>query len=76
MLHFKKETEMEIKDNRMDAGKAFDWGKTSEYYAKYRDIYPDEFYQRVADRGLLRFAPSSGHRCVCQWPPSVASGRG
>ena len=43
---------MEIKDNRIDAGKAFDWGKTSEYYAKYRDIYPDEFYQRVADRGL------------------------
>ena len=43
---------MEIKDNRIDAGKAFDWGKTSEYYARYRDIYPDEFYQRVADRGL------------------------
>jgi len=32
---------MEIKDNRIDAGKAFDWGKTSEYYARYRDIYPD-----------------------------------
>lgn len=43
---------MEIKDNRIDAGKAFDWGKTSEYYAKYRDIYPDGFYRRVADRGL------------------------
>lgn len=43
---------MEIKDNRIDAGKAFDWGKTSEYYAKYRDIYPDEFYRKVADRGL------------------------
>lgn len=43
---------MDIKDNRIDAGKAFDWGKTSEYYAKYRDIYPDVFYQKVADRGL------------------------
>ena len=43
---------MDIKDERIDAGKAFDWGKTSEAYAKYRDIYPDEFYQRVADRGL------------------------
>ena len=43
---------MDIKDNRIDAGKAFDWGKTSEYYAKYRDIYPDEFYRKVADRGL------------------------
>lgn len=43
---------MDIKDNRIDAGKAFDWGKTSEFYAKYRDIYPDEFYQKIADRGL------------------------
>lgn len=43
---------MDIKDKRIDAGKAFDWGKTSEYYAKYRDIYPEEFYRKVADRGL------------------------
>ena len=43
---------MEIKDNRIDEGKAFDWGKTSEYYARFRDIYPEEFYQRLVDRGL------------------------
>ena len=43
---------MDIKDERIDAGKAFDWGKTSEAYAKYRDIYPEEFYQKIADRGL------------------------
>ena len=43
---------MGITDNRIDAGKAFDWGKTSEYYAKYRDIYPTLFYQKIADRGL------------------------
>lgn len=43
---------MDIKDSRIDSGKAFDWGKTSEAYAKYRDIYPEEFYQKVADRGL------------------------
>lgn len=43
---------MDIKDKRIDAGKAFDWGKTSEYYAKYRDIYPEEFYKKVTDRGL------------------------
>ena len=43
---------LEIKDSRIDAGKAFDWGKTSEQYAKYRDIYPPVFYQKVADRGL------------------------
>ncbi len=43
---------MEIKDERIDAGKAFDWGKTSKEYAKYRDIYPNIFYKKVADRGL------------------------
>ena len=43
---------MEIKDERIDAGKAFDWGKTSKEYAKYRDIYPDILYKKVADRGL------------------------
>lgn len=43
---------MEITDNRIDAGKAFDWGRTSEDYAKYRDIYPEEFYRRILDRGL------------------------
>ena len=41
-----------IIDRRIDAGKAFDWGRTSEEYAKYRDVYPNEFYQRIADRGL------------------------
>ena len=39
-------------DSRIDAGKAFDWGKTSKEYARYRDIYPDEFYKKIADRGL------------------------
>ena len=43
---------MEIKDIRIDAGKAFDWGRTSEEYAKYRDIYPDGFYRKIIDRGL------------------------
>lgn len=45
---------MNIKDKRIDSGKAFDWGRTSEYYAKYRDIYPEIFYRKVADRGLCR----------------------
>lgn len=43
---------MEIKDHRIDAGKAFDWGRTSKEYAKFRDIYPDIFYQKIIDRGL------------------------
>ena len=43
---------MEISDKRIDAGKAFDWGRTAGDYAQFRDIYPDEFYERIADRGL------------------------
>lgn len=43
---------MEIIDSRIDSGKSFDWGKTSEDYAKYRDIYPDEFYRKISELGL------------------------
>ena len=43
---------MEIIDERLDGGKAFDWGKTSSDYAKYRDIYPKEFYEKVVSRNL------------------------
>lgn len=43
---------MEIKNKNIDGGKAFDWGKTSSDYAKYRDIYPSIFFRKVADRGL------------------------
>ncbi len=43
---------MEIRDDRIDSGKAFDWGRTSKIYAKYRDIYPEEFYKKIVDRGL------------------------
>ena len=42
---------MLITDSRIDAGKAFDWGRTSGDYAKYRDIYPDVFYKKIVDRG-------------------------
>ena len=43
---------MEIRNSSIDAGKAFDWGRTSKEYARYRDIYPDEFYRKIIDRGL------------------------
>ena len=36
----------------IDGGKPFDWGKTSQDYAKFRDIYPDEFYEKIVQRGL------------------------
>ena len=32
---------MHITDKNIDKGKAFDFGKTSSDYAKYRDIYPE-----------------------------------
>ena len=43
---------MEIKDVRIDNGKAFDWDKASADYAKYRDIYPEIFYKKIAERNL------------------------
>lgn len=36
----------------IDNGKGFDWGKTSSDYAKYRDIYPREFYRKILAQGL------------------------
>lgn len=38
--------------NNIDGGKAFDFGRTSEDYAKFRDIYPQEFYDRILERNL------------------------
>lgn len=38
--------------NGIDNGKEFDFGRTSADYSRYRDIYPQEFYQKIADRGL------------------------
>ena len=43
---------MVIRD--IDKGRAFDWGRTSEDYAKYRDIYPQEFYDCILDLGLCK----------------------
>lgn len=36
----------------IDKGNEFNWGKTSSDYAKYRDIYPDEFYNYILNLGL------------------------
>ncbi|MBC8560036.1 class I SAM-dependent methyltransferase [Fumia xinanensis] len=49
-----------IQNKDIDHGKAFDWGRTSADYAKFRDIYPDEFYERIASRGL----GVSGQECL------------
>ncbi len=41
-----------ITDSRIDNGKSFDWGKVSQEYAKYRDIYPKDFYEKIHSLGL------------------------
>ncbi len=51
---------MEIKDPRIDAGKGFDWGRVSEDYARFRDIYPEIFYQKITSRGLC----TAGQKCL------------
>lgn len=50
----------DIRIQDIDSGKGFDWGKTSEDYAKYRDIYPQEFYQYVLELGLCK----DGQKCL------------
>lgn len=36
----------------IDHGREFDWGKASKDYAKFRDIYPNEFYEKILSLGL------------------------
>lgn len=43
---------MKIVNEKIDAGKSFDWGRVSADYARYRDIYPEIFYQKIAEREL------------------------
>lgn len=43
---------MNIVNKNIDGGKAFDWGKTSSDYAKFRDIYPQKFYDKIINREL------------------------
>ena len=43
---------MDITNEKIDNGKAFDWGRVSTEYAKYRDIYPNEFYDKIISLGL------------------------
>lgn len=36
----------------IDGEKPFDWGRTSSDYAKYRDIYPEVFYEKIHSLGI------------------------
>lgn len=71
---------VDIRDEKIDGGKAFDWGRTSTDYAKYRDIYPQEFYDRIVRRGLCidgqkvldvgtgtGVLPRNMYRCGAKW---------
>lgn len=42
----------------VDGGNAFDFGRTSEMYAKYRDIYPPELYEKLYALGVGRAGTS------------------
>ena len=41
-----------MKLNNIDKGNDFDFGRVSEDYAKYRDIYPKSMYQKLIDFGI------------------------
>lgn len=53
-------SDKDIVINEIDEGKGFNWGKTSKDYAKYRDIYPEEFYRYILDLGLCK----DGQKCL------------
>lgn len=36
----------------IDHGRPFDWGRASADYARWRDIYPPEFFRPLTERGL------------------------
>lgn len=41
-----------MRNDAIDNGQSFDWGKASKDYARYRDIYPKEFYDKLAELSL------------------------
>lgn len=43
-----------LSNKNIDNGKEFDWGLTSAEYAKYRDIYPKELYDRLRELGVAK----------------------
>ena len=41
------------KIDRIDAGKPFDFGRTSGDYGRYRDIYPASLYRKLRTFGVV-----------------------
>ncbi len=54
VVHMDETFKSSMSFSDIDNGKSFDWGNTSEDYARYRDIYPEEFYRCILDLGLCR----------------------
>ena len=42
-----EESLINITNKNIDEGKPFDWGRTSLNYVRYRDIYPQFFYDKM-----------------------------
>ena len=51
-----------ITNKDFDHGNAFDFGKCSADYAKFRDIYPELFYQRIIDLDCVSMVSGFGLR--------------
>lgn len=43
---------MLVKNGSIDSGKEFEWGRVSEDYAKFRDLYPEMFYKKLLALGV------------------------
>ena len=43
---------MQITDKNFDNGNPFDFGRTSADYAKFRDVYPPEFYNKLVELNI------------------------
>jgi ubiquinone/menaquinone biosynthesis C-methylase UbiE len=41
-----------LKLKNIDNGNTFDFGKTSANYARFRDIYPDVFFETLNEMGI------------------------
>lgn len=41
-----------ITNKKIDNGSSFDFGMISQDYARYRDIYPKSFYNRIYELGF------------------------
>jgi len=40
-----------LRNMKIDNGVSFDWGRTAEQYAEYRDIYPPDFFENLYRMG-------------------------